>query len=243
VNEPRPPGAAAPDEPAAVRQRYARRAAGVPVDRYSLLASPAALREQQQRLRAMAALWRAHGWSSLHDKVLCEVGCGAGGNLADLLRLGACADRLTGLELLPERAAAARAALPSAVRVVEGDALQADIAPASQHAVLAFTVFSSLLDDGFQQRLAAAMWRWTAPGGGVLVYDFTVDNPRNRDVRGVPPARWRTLFPQGTPHARRLTLAPPVARALEHRAPALLPLLEALPPLRTHLLAWITKPT
>ncbi|MBX3601714.1 MAG: class I SAM-dependent methyltransferase [Rubrivivax sp.] len=227
----------------AVRERYARRAAAVAADRYSLLASPAALREQQQRLRAMAALWRAHGWATLHDKALCEVGCGAGGNLADLLRLGAAPARLSGLELLPERAAAARAALPAAVRVVEGDALQADMTPGSQQAVLAFTVFSSLLDDAFQQRLAAAMWRWTAPGGGVLVYDFTVDNPRNRDVRGVPLARWRALFPQGRVQARRLTLAPPIARALEHRAPALLPLLEALPPLRTHLLAWITKPT
>lgn len=241
MNEPRPPDAAAPDEPAAVRERYARRAGAVPADRYSLLASPAALREQQQRLRAMAALWRAHGWATLADKALCEVGCGAGCNLADLLRLGAAPEQLTGLELLPERAAAARAALPAAVCVADGDALQADLPPGSQHAVLAFTVFSSLLDDAFQQRLAAAMWRWTAPGGGVLVYDFTVDNPRNRDVRGVPPARWRTLFPQGRVHMRRLTLAPPIARALEHRAPALLPLLEALPPLRTHLLAWITK--
>lgn len=241
MNEPRPPDAAAPDEPAAVRERYARRAGAVPADRYSLLASPAALREQQQRLRVMAALWRAHGWATLADKALCEVGCGAGGNLADLLRLGAAPEQLTGLELLPERAAAARAALPAAVCVADGDALQADLPPGSQHAVLAFTVFSSLLDDAFQQRLAAAMWRWTAPGGGVLVYDFTVDNPRNRDVRGVPPARWRTLFPQGRVHMRRLTLAPPIARALEHRAPALLPLLDALPPLRTHLLAWITK--
>ena len=28
-----------------------------------------------------------------------------------------------------------------------------------------------------------------APGGGVLWYDFTVNNPRNPDVRGVPMKR------------------------------------------------------
>ena len=30
------------------------------------------------------------------------------------------------------------------------------------------------------------MWAAVKPGGGVLWYDFTVDNPRNADVRGVP---------------------------------------------------------
>jgi ubiquinone/menaquinone biosynthesis C-methylase UbiE len=144
--------------------------------------------------------------------------------------------------LLPERCAKARAVLPELLSLHEGDALQLDVPAASQDAVYVSTVFSSLLDDDFQQRLAGAMWRWVKPGGGVLWYDFTVNNPRNADVRGVPLARVKALFPEGQLQARRVTLAPPIARAVTRVHPALYTLFNALPPLRTHVLAWIAKP-
>jgi len=103
-------------------------------------------------------------------------------------------------------------------------------------------VFSSLLDNAFQQCLAAAMWAAVKPGGGVLWYDFTVNNPRNPDVRGVPLARVRALFPQGHVQSQRVTLAPPIARAVTRVHPSLYPVLNALPLLRTHVLAWVGKP-
>ncbi len=227
------------DEAAAVAARYARRDVAADARRYSLF-DAAALQAQQERLRAMLALWRAQGWDTLAGRDLLEVGCGAGGNLLDLLRLGAEPARLTGLELLPERVAAARAVLPAAARVIEGDALAAPLPDASQDAVLAFTVFSSILDDAVRRRLAATMWRWVRPGGGVLWYDFAVDNPRNADVRGLSVAQARALFPAARCTVRRVTLAPPLARrlaALHPRLPAWL----NLPPLRTHRLIWFSK--
>lgn len=230
-------------EAEAVAARYARRDAVTDARRYSLF-DAAALQAQQERIRAMRALWRAHGWDTLAGRTLLEVGCGSGGNLLDLLRLGAAPAALTGIELLPERVAAARAVLPAAARLIEGDALQAQVAPASQDAVLAFTVFSSILDETVQARLAEAMWRWVRPGGGVLCYDFCMDNPRNPDVRGLPPARLRALFPAARWHDRRVTLAPPLARAAARwhaGAPDLLNRL--LPLLRTHRLCWLAKPT
>ena len=234
----RPP--VAPTE--AIAEQYARRDAAVDAQRYSLF-DAAALQAQQERLRAMRALWRRQGWAGLAGRSFTEVGCGSGGNLLDLLRLGADAQRLTGLELLPERVAAARACLPAAVRIELGDAAQAAVEPGSQDAVLAFTVFSSVLDDHQQQRLAAAMWAWVRPGGGVLCYDFAVGNPRNPDVRGVPPARVRQLFPGARLTLRRVTLAPPLARALAALHPAIVaPANELLPFLRTHRLVWATKP-
>ena len=86
------------------------------------------------------------------------------------------------------------------------------------------------------------MWRWVAPGGGVLWYDFVVDNPRNPDVRGVPLARVRQLFPQARVVSRKVTLAPPIARLLCRLHPGLYPLANALPLLRTHVLVWLEKP-
>jgi hypothetical protein len=103
-------------------------------------------------------------------------------------------------------------------------------------------VFSSILDDAVQQRLADAMWRWLKPGGAVIWYDFAVDNPRNPDVRGVPVARVRQLFPQAEFEVHRVTLAPPLARAACRLHPSLYTVLNAVPWLRTHRLAWICKP-
>lgn len=219
--------------------RYARR--GALAERYSPL-RPDVRATLAERQRAQLELLAVHAGKPLAELRVAEVGCGSGGNLLDLLRWGCTPERLTGIELLPERAAQARAVLPAALRLIEGDAVAADIAPASQDLVLAFTVFSSILDDAAQQALAAAMWRWLVPGGAALVYDFAVDNPRNADVRGVPLARIRALFPQALPTWRRVTLAPPLARAACRLHPGLLPLLNLLPLLRTHRLVWLAKP-
>ena len=171
-----------------------------------------------------------------------EVGCGSGGNLLELLRLGCRPEHLQGIELLPDRHAQARQVLPAALRLWLGDAVTAPVIEASQDLVMQCTVFSSLLDDAFQQRLAGAMWRWLRPGGAVLWYDFTVDNPRNRDVRGVPLARLQALFPQGRIQSQRVTLAPPLARAVCRVHPKLYTFFNLLPLLRTHVLAWVEKP-
>lgn len=222
----------------AVAERYARRAAG---SRYSVL-RPDVWQTLQERQRALLALFARIGWSDLASKRLLEVGCGGGANLLELLRLGFAPEHLSGAELLPERHAQARRVLPEALVLHAGDALQLDLPAASQDAVFVSTVFSSLLDDAFQQRLADAMWRWVKPGGGVLWYDFTVNNPRNPDVRGVPLARVRKLFPHGDVHARRITLAPPIARAVTRVHPSLYTLFNTVPLLRTHVLVWIAKP-
>ncbi len=234
TGERRPPPA---DETRAMAERYGRR---TEPDRYSPL-RPEVWQGLQERQRAMLRGFAARGCHSLAGLHITEVGCGAGGNLLELLRLGATPSCLTGLELLPERHAAARHALPAATTVWLGDATQAPVAPGSQDVVLQSTVFSSLLDDAFQQRLADAMWSWLKPGGAVLWYDFTVNNPRNPDVRGVPLVRVRQLFPGGNVVSQRVTLAPPLARVVCRWHPGLYGVFNALPLLRTHVLAWICK--
>jgi SAM-dependent methyltransferase len=166
----------------AVLQRYARRAAADP--RYSLL-RPEVWQMVQERQRAMLRLFVRVGLADFAALRLLEVGCGSGGNLLELLRLGFLPEQLAGVELIADRAAAARRVLPAATAVHAGDALALDLPPASHDIVYVSTVFSSLLDDAFQQRLADAMWRWLRPGGAVLWYDFTYNNPRNPDVRGL----------------------------------------------------------
>jgi SAM-dependent methyltransferase len=222
----------------AVAERYARRTgAGL----YSPL-RPEVWQTLHERQRVLLRLFARHGVTDLASLKLVEVGCGAGGNLLELLRLGFEPANLMGLELLPERFERARAVLPAALPLWLGDATEAPVAAASQDLVLAATVFSSILDDAVQQRLAEAMWRWLRPGGAVVWYDFAFDNPRNPDVRGVPVARVRRLFPEAALEVHRVTLAPPLARAACRVHPSLYTVLNAVPWLRTHRLAWIRKP-
>jgi SAM-dependent methyltransferase len=223
----------------AVRVRYARRNPTDP--RYQML-NPAVWQSVLERQRETLRLLARVAPNDLAQLDVLEVGCGGGGNLLELLRFGFDAARLHGIELLEERHALARHALPAAVRLTLGDASNAAVPSESCEIVLQSTVFSSLLDDAFQQRLADAMWRWVKPGGGVLWYDFKVNNPRNADVRGVPLARVRELFPHGVLQSRRITLAPPIARAVTRVHPSLYTVFNAVPLLRTHVLAWIAKP-
>lgn len=225
------------DEPAAVAARYARR---IDDGRYDPLA-PDVMLARQERERALARLLQRHLRRPLYELDVLEVGCGSGDNLLELLRLGADPARLVGSELLPARADRARRRLPAAAAVHVGDAMALPFAPASFDLVVQYTVFTSLLDDAFQQRLAMCMWQWLRPGGAVLWYDFTVDNPRNPDVRGVPLRRVRELFPQARIDARSVTLAPPLARAVCALHPSLYSLCNLLPLLRTHVLAWLAK--
>ena len=229
------------DESDAVRRRYAARADSRTDWRYSFL-NPAVWQSVFERQRETARILARFVPAPLDSVRLVDVGCGEGGNLLEFLRFGMVPPHLQGLELLDARAAVARQRLPSGIALHVGDALRAPIADGSQDIVFQSVVFSSLLDDGFQATLASAMWRWLKPGGAVLWYDFTVGNPRNADVRGVPLSRVRQLFPQGRIEARRVTLAPPLARRVAAVHPSLYGLLNALPPLRTHLLCWIAKP-
>ncbi|MDR6534727.1 class I SAM-dependent methyltransferase [Variovorax soli] len=227
-------------EALAVAERYARRKAA---DLYSILRPEVVLSTQEWQREMLFMFGSVCGYTNvdMSSLKLVDVGCGYGGHLLDFLRFGFSPQNLYGIELLPERVASARARLPDALKVHEGDASTADVAPASQDIVFQSVVFSSLLDDAFQRDLAGQMWSWVRPGGGVLWYDFVYDNPSNCDVRGVSIRRLSTLFPHGRMTVRRVTLAPPISRRVCRVHPAVYHFFNLLPFLRTHVLCWIAK--
>jgi SAM-dependent methyltransferase len=221
-------------------ESYARRMPVGKDERYSFL-RPDVLYLFQEKQRALVRLLATHARSPLDSLRVLEVGCGAGGNLSELIWLGFNPVNLTGNELLPERAALARRNLPSACRVLEGDATGLDLPDSSFDIVYQSVVFTSVLEPDVQDRLAACMWRWVRPGGGVLWYDFLFDNPWNSDVRGVPLSRIRALFPRGNIDVKRVTLAPPIGRFASKLNTFAYRLMNALPWLRTHVFCWIGK--
>jgi SAM-dependent methyltransferase len=223
-----------------VRNRYDRRSRRDWNDIYSPL-WPHSYLAMQEKECAMIRWIRSCGIAPTEAKRVLEVGCGSGDNLLEFIRLGFQAENLVGNELLEDRAKAARSRLPSATRIIIGDASEIDRSEGLFDIVLQSTVFTSILDDDFQQKLANKMWVVTKPGGGVLWYDFVYNNPWNPDVRGVPVRRIRELFPQGVISKWRLTLAPPISRRVVRVHPLLYPVLNVLPFLRTHVLCWIQK--
>jgi SAM-dependent methyltransferase len=223
----------------AIASRYALRDRQRETRRYSWL-QPDVHLSMLENDRVMLQLFSKAGFTDLSRLALLEVGCGNGGNLVRFLRWGFDPVKLVGNDLISSRLEDARKILPASVRLVGGDACLLDCGQFD--VVYQSTVFSSILDDAFQERLAAHMWEMTRPGGGILWYDFCFNNPANPDVRGVPIRRIRALFPGGSPVTHRVTLAPPISRLATRFSTRLYPLLNALPLLRTHALCWIAKP-
>ncbi len=223
-----------------VVERYNRRLAQGKDTRYSML-NPDVWQGTQERQRAIIKILAKQAVQPLSDLSVLEVGAGSGGNLLELLRMGFSPEKILANELLPERISALRRNLPSACRVLEGDATQLDIGMSGVDVVYQSTVFSSLLDENFQKKLADKMWEWVRPGGGVLWYDFIYNNPGNPDVRGVSVKQIRKLFPQADLMVKRVTLAPPISRRVCRLHPDLYHVLNAIVLLRTHVLCWIGK--
>lgn len=227
-------------ETARLAERYARRSMMSSDARYSLL-NPAVWQGVQERQRALIGLLNRHKPAELKDLRVLEIGCGSGSNLLELLRLGFDPRNLVANELLPERSEVARRNLPDAVALHEGNALELDLPTNSFDIVFQSTVFTSILDDAFQVRLAHRMWGWVRPTGGVLWYDFTFNNPRNSNVRGVPLSRIKALFPEASIDSYRVTLAPPISRLVCRLHPGLYGLFNMFRFLRTHVICWIGK--
>lgn len=193
-----------------------------------------------RRRRAIALLYEAGVFPGPGEPCL-EVGCGALGWLADLLSWGSRTSDLHGVDLDASRIARAREALPGA-DLRTGDACLLPWPDDTFRLVIASTVFTSVLDGAVRGAIAVEMTRVLAPGGAALVYDFRVPSPGNRDVRPISSRELRRLFPMLEGEVASVTLAPPLARAFAPVSDLLVAFLEALPFLRTHLLAVLVKP-
>lgn len=224
-----------------IEQRYARRTAQGKAALYDPLL-PVNIAFRQEREKAMAGMLRKLlGGRSMSDLKMLEIGCGGGRNLVDFIGWGIKPENCVGNELLRERVETARRNAPPETTINMGDASALDFPDGSFDIILQSTVFSSILDKGLRASVAGNMWRMLAPKGGIVWYDFTMDNPRNPDVVGIKQAEIRSLFPQARYEATKVTLAPPIARRAAQLSPRLYPVLNVLPFLRTHVVALLRK--
>jgi ubiquinone/menaquinone biosynthesis C-methylase UbiE len=189
----------------------------------------------QQRNATLHKLLGAHGRLPLTDLRILDAGCGGGDVLASLVEWGALPQNLHGLELLPQRAAAAHDRHPT-LQIHQGNAASQAFADDSFDLVLFFTVFSSVLDESLRRQMAAETMRVLKPGGAVVWYDLRILNPRNQNTRPLSRGAIAGLFPNLRQELRTTTLLPPLARRLGDLTAIMYPILNALPLLRTHYL-------
>ena len=220
-------------------QTYEHRSRPQIVQRYSRT-NPGHLFALHEREATMAALLRSDGLTSLAGLRILDVGCGRGATLRQYLEYDADPALMCGIDLMPSFVDQARSASPN-IKILCGTASELSFPEASFDFVSQFMLFTSVLDAEMRRRIASEIDRVLAPGGRLLWYDFAFNNPRNADVRGIRPPEVRKLFPGYSMQSRRITLAPPLGRAIGRLGPAVYYAASKLRFLCTHYLCLLKK--
>lgn len=220
-----------------IHEAYARRRNGTLYSRFN----PAYLFMVQEREQHILDLLDRHGFANLKDRTVLEIGCGNGDLLRDFIKWGARPENLCGIDLLAERVAEAIHVCPREVKILEGNAASLRLKDETIDVVIQATVFTSVLDPGTKRQMASEMCRVLKPNGLILWYDYHMNNPRNRDVKGVKLAEIKMLFPRCDIGVQRITLAPPISRRVARHSWLLCYFLSRLPWLCTHYIGVIRK--
>ena len=226
-------------EAARILREYERREEAVPAGFYDLDKPANKLAHCQIERRALELLERS-GFLPLEGRKIADIGCGTGNWLLEFIQWGAKPGDLFGIDLISGRIEQARRRIPLA-RIETGDASSLPLDDSSVDIACQFTAFSSVLDDGMKQAMATEMLRVTRPGGAILWYDLHFNNPSNSAVRPVGLKELSVLFPGCLFDVERVTLAPPLARAIAPRSWVLASALERIPFLCSHYLVLIRK--
>ena len=195
----------------------------------------------QEQERKTLDLLKKHGREELQKQRILEVGCGTGGILRRFLRWGARPENLVGVDLVQENVDQARRLSPGTVSLLCGNAADLPFPDASFDLVIQATVFSSILDSSLKQRISREMLRVLKADGAILWFDFFLNNPRNRDVRGIGRKEIRNLFPNCHLSLHRANPAPPLLRLLAPKSWLLCEVLARLAFLDTHYLGLLYK--
>jgi 2-polyprenyl-3-methyl-5-hydroxy-6-metoxy-1,4-benzoquinol methylase len=165
-------------------------------------------------------------------KVL-DVGCGRGGSLMTLLRMGFTPTNLHGIDIRPEQIAFARKWLP--LSPIEcADASRLEFAEGTFDIVHAAAMFLQVPDETLSARIAAEMVRLTKRGGHILVSDWRYSKPGSSEFKAVDKKRIARLFSVGSHTIVQGVfpgqMIPPVGRFFSEHLPSLYFLVRAVFP-------------
>ena len=178
--------------------------------------------------------------SSPRGGAVLDLGCGTG-ELAGAAQGIDSGVQWTGVDLLAAAVRTATERYPWA-HFLEAPADRLPFDDETFDVAVAATLFSSLPSPEMEVDVAAEVRRVLRPGGWLIWYDLRYANPTNPSVHGLGRARLQTLFPGWNGRLRSITLLPPIARRLGRGTQVLYPLLDSVPPLRSHLIGRLQRP-
>ena len=224
-------------ELARIRKEYSRRARDLPQGYYSVL-QPSNLFAIEGRNRSFIQILRSTGFRISSETKILEVGCGSVGWFPLFSQIGIPASNLAGIDLMEPRIRNAKSVFQGGCFCV-GNAVKLPWKSGTFDIVVQSMVFTSILNEDMRKAVATEMVRVLDRGGFIIWYDFTIDNPQNPNVGGVPKSWVHKYFPESQIFCKRITLAPPVARRIVPISWFLADLLQRLYLLNTHILCII----
>lgn len=221
-----------------IRSAYAKRSGS---SLYSFW-DPAHLLSIQERERNLLQLLLASGFASrIGTAKILEIGCGSGAWLREFVRWGAQPENIVGIDLLPERVAVARRLCPNGINLTCQSASNLRTLPGPFDLILQSTLFTSILSRELKAQIAQEMLSVLDENGVIVWYDFHMNNPANRDVRGIDRGEIAGLFPGCNIDLQKITLAPPIGRFVAPISQTLYRALSIVKPLCTHYLGIIAR--
>lgn len=214
--------------------------AGYEGDRQQRWAGDHAILHERARLLTKsvhAALGEAR-WH--HNATVLDLGCGQGDLHDDLVAAGIQTERITGVDVIPDRLSQAKERGRS-VALASGSALP--FRAGSFDLVVAFTVLSSIHDDGVLVGIEAEARRVLRPTGSLIIYDMRLPSPTNRSIQPITPRRLDQIFPGWARAARSCTLLPPLSRRVAPRPGPRYDALARIPFLRSHTISVLRPPS
>lgn len=184
--------------------------------------------------------------SELSRLSVLDVGCGGGASWYQLFRLGVTPNKTVGIDLQPDRLRNVSNLYPQCT-AIQSDGARMPFANASFDLVYESTMFATLPGDHLRANIAAEMLRVCRPNGYLLLVDWRITNPWDRNFKALTRAEVTRLF--GVGKAATLVgtfpgaLVPPLGRLLSTYAGPLYFLIAGLCPPLVGQVAYLLRKT
>jgi len=201
-------------------------------DRNDLLKNPEVLFQTLAFDRSIISSFASTNIEPETAKVL-DVGCGAGGGVINLIRLGFSPSNIYGIDILRDRIAEAKVRFPN-INWIYGDASCMKFENNFFECVMESTMFIQITDDELSGKIAKEMIRVTKTGGYILLIDWRYSHPFKKEYKGLSKKRIASLFSVGSKTSifkiYRGALVPPVGRFVSKNIPSIYFTLQSLFP-------------
>jgi len=200
--------------------------------RNDLLKNPGVLFQSLAYDRAIISSFASTNLDTETAKIL-DVGCGKGGSVINLIRLGFSPHNLYGIDVLKDSIAEAKIKFPN-INWLHGDAGQIRFEDNFFDCVMESTMFLQMIDDELSGKIAKEMIRVTKTGGYILLVDWRYSHPFKKEYKGLSKKRLAKLFDVGTKTSvfkiHKGALVPPIGRFISKNIPSVYFVLQSLFP-------------